>query len=61
MLMGTSVSRAIRGHLIVNCVLHILLISNILGLNLLNAGTEDEENNDQIDKVEHKRRQWTHP
>lgn len=47
--MGKSVSRALRGHMIVDCVLHILLISNILGLNLQDAGTEDKENNDQND------------
>lgn len=51
MLMGKAGSRAVRGHMIVDCVLRILIISNILGLNLQETDTEDKENNDQIDET----------
>lgn len=51
MLMGKAVLRAVRGHMIVDCVLRILIISNILGLNLQETDTEDKENNDQIDET----------
>lgn len=50
-LMGKAVLRAVRGHMIVDCVLRILIISNILGLNLQETDTEDKENNDQIDET----------
>lgn len=51
MLMEKAGSRAVRGHMIVDCVLRILIISNILGLNLQETDTEDKENNDQIDET----------